>query len=73
MATIMMVVAVIVAAVTVASFIGALVAAAIWAVSACNLIEANFDLFSVGILIGGRDHLTNPFGGLRLNLERRSW
>ena len=47
-------------AVTVASFIGALVAVVSWAVSACILIKVNFSLFNVGVLIDGRDHLTNP-------------
>ena len=55
-----MVAAVIVAAVTVASFVRVIVATASWAVSARILIEANFSLFSVGVLIGGRDHLVNP-------------
>ena len=61
-----MVAAVVVAAVTVASFVGALVAAASWAVSACILIEANFGLFSVGVLIGGHDHLANPLWWLMI-------
>ena len=60
MATVMMVAVVIVAAVTVASFVGVLVAAASWAVSARILVEANFGLFNISILIGGRDHLANP-------------
>ena len=62
----MMVGAVIIAAVTVASFVGALISAASWAVSACILVEANFGLFSVGILIGGRDHLANPLWRLMI-------
>ena len=62
-ATIMMVVAVVVAAVTVASFVGALVAAVSWAVSARILVEANFGLFSVGVLIDGCDQLANPLCG----------
>ena len=60
MATVLMVTTVVVAVVTMASFIGALIAAASWAVSARILVEANFGLFSVGVLIGGRDHLANP-------------
>ena len=35
--------------------------------SARILVEANFGLFSVGVLIGGRDHLTNPLW--RLTIE----
>ena len=66
MATVMMVVAVVVAVVIVASFIGALVATASWAVSACILVEANFGLFSVSILIGGHDHLANPLWWLAI-------
>jgi len=65
-ATVMMVAAVIVAAVTVASFVGALITTASWAVSAHILIEANFGLFSVGILIGGHDHLANPLWWLTI-------
>ena len=54
-----MVAAVIIAAVTVASFIRALVAAPSWVVIARILVEANFGLFSVGVLIGDHDHLAN--------------
>ena len=61
-----MVAAIIVAAVTVASFVGALVAAVSWAVSARILVEANFRLFSVGILIGGHYHLANPLWRLMI-------
>ena len=61
-----MVVVVIVAAVTVASFIGVLVATTSWVVSAHILVEANFGLFSVGVLIGGRDHLANPLWWLTI-------
>jgi len=57
---------VVVAAVTVASFVGALVAAASWAVSACILIEANFGVFSVGVLIDGHDHLAQPLWRLMI-------
>ena len=63
-----MVATIVVAVVTVASFVGALVAAASWAVSARILVEANFGLFSVGVLIGGRDHLTNPLWRLAIEL-----
>ena len=55
-----MMIAVVVTLITVASFIGVVVAVASWAMSARILIEANFSLFSVGVLIGGRNHLTNP-------------
>ena len=61
-----MVAVAVVVAVTVASFVGAIVTAASWAVSARILIEANFGLFSVGILIGGRDHLANPLWWLTI-------
>ena len=67
MATVMMVAVVVVATVTVASFVGALVAAASRVVIARILVEANFGLFSVGVLIGGRDHLANPLW--RLTIE----
>ena len=59
-ATVLMVAMVIIAAVTVALFIEVLVAAASWAMGARILIEVNFDVFSIGILIGGHDHLANP-------------
>ena len=65
-ATILMVVAIILAAVIVVSFVGALITAASWAVSARILVEANFGLFSVGVLIGGCDHLTNPLWWLMI-------
>ena len=65
-ATVLMVAAVVVAAVTMASFVGAIVAKASWVVSARILIEANFGLFSVGILIDGCDHLANPLWRLMI-------
>ena len=49
-----------------ASFVGALVATVSWEVIARILIEANFVHFSVGILIGGRDHLANPLWRLMI-------
>ena len=67
MAIVLMVAAVVVVAVTMASFVGAVIAAVSWAVSACILVEANFRLFSVGVLIDGRDHLTNSLW--RLTIE----
>ena len=54
-----MVATVVVAAVTMASFIGALIAAASWAVIARILVEANFNFFIIGVLIGSHDHLAN--------------
>jgi len=65
-ATVLMVAAVVLAVVIVASFVGALIAAASWAVSARIHVEADFGLFCVGILIGGRDHLANPLWWLRI-------
>ena len=59
MATVLMVAVVVIAAVTMASFIGAIVAAASWAVSARILVEA-FGLFTINVLISGHDHLANP-------------
>ena len=61
-----MVTMVIIAAVVVASVIGSLVAATSWAMSACNLVEAYFGLFGVGVLIGGRNHLANPLWWLAI-------
>ena len=66
-ATVPMVTVVIVAAVAVALVIGSHVATASWAMSARILVEAYFDLFGVGVLIGGRDHLANPVW--RLTIE----
>ena len=54
-----MVAVVVVAAVTVASFIGELITTVSWAVSARILVKVNFGLFSFGVLISGRDHLAN--------------
>ena len=36
--------------------------------SACILFEAYFGLFDVGVLIGGRNHLTNPLRQLAIEL-----
>ena len=66
-ATVLMVATVIIAAVTVASLVEALIAMASWAVSAHILVEVNFGLFSVGVLISGHDHLANPLW--RLTIE----
>ena len=65
-ATVLMVATVIVMAVTMASFIGALVTTGSLAVSARILVEANFGLFSAGVLIGGHDHLTDPLSQLTI-------
>ena len=54
------------ALVIVASFVGALIAAASWAVSASIFVEVNFGLFSIGVLIGSRNHLTNPLWWLTI-------
>ena len=59
MATILMVAVVVIAAVTMASFVGAIVAAASWAVSAHILVEA-FGLFTISVLIGSCYHLVDP-------------
>ena len=72
MATVMMVATVVVAAVIVASVIGAVIVAACWAMSARILVEVHLGFLSVSVLVGGHNHLTNPVGGLRLNLERSS-
>ena len=68
MATVLTVATVVVAAITVASVIGALITTMSWAMSAHILIEAYFGLFSVGILIGDHDHLTNPLWRLTVEL-----
>ena len=64
-----MVATVVIAAVTMASFVRVLVTAVSWAVSARILIEANFGLFSVGTLIGGHDHLTYPLWQLTIEFR----
>ena len=68
MAAATMVTAIIEAAVVVASVIGAVVVAAWWAMSARILIEAHLSFLGVGVLVGGRDHLTNPCGRLAVEL-----
>ena len=59
----MMVTAVIVAAVIVA-----VVIAACWVMSARILIEAHLGFLSVGVLVGGCDHLADPSGRLAVEL-----
>ena len=66
--TVLMVAAVVVAAVTMASFVGAIVAKASWVVSARILVEAHFGLLGVGVLIGGHNHLANPLWRLAIEL-----
>ena len=61
-----MVTAIVVAVVAVAPVVGALIAATSWAVSARIFVEANFGLFSVDVLIVGRDHLANPLWWLTI-------
>ena len=68
MATVPMVTAVVVAAVAMASVVGALVAAVSWAMSARILVEGYFGLFGVGVLIGSRKHLANPLWWLAIEL-----
>ena len=68
MATVPMVTTVIIAAVAVASVIGSLVATASWAMSAHILVEAYFGLLSVGVMIGGRNHLANALWWLAIEL-----
>ena len=67
-AAVTMVTAVVVAVVVVASVIGAVVVAACWAMSACIHVEAHLGFLSVGVLVGGRDHLANPCGRLAVEL-----
>ena len=57
-----------VATITVASVIGAVVAAVSWAMSARILVEAHLGFLGVGVLVGGRDHLANPCGRLTVEL-----
>ena len=67
-ATVQMVTAVIVAAIIVASVIGVIVTAASWAMNARILVEAHFSFFSIDVLVGGRNHLANPYGRLTIEL-----
>ena len=57
----MMVTAVVVAAVVVASVVGVIVVAMCWAMSARILVEAHLGFLGVGVLVGSRDHLANPY------------
>ena len=63
-----MVAAVVRAAVTVASVVGAIVVAVRRAMSACILVEAHLGFIGVGILVGSSDHLANPRWWLAIEL-----
>ena len=63
-----MVTAVVIAAVAVALVVGSFVITASWVMNACMLVEAYFSLFGVGVLIGGHNHLANPFRWLAIEL-----
>ena len=63
-----MVTAVVVVAVIVALVIGSLVIMASWAMSAYILVEVYFSLFDIDVLIGDRNHLTNPLRRLVIEL-----
>ena len=67
-ATVLMVTVVVIAAVAVASVMGTLITMVSWAVSARTLVEENFGLFGVGVLIGDRNHLANPLWWLAIEL-----
>ena len=67
-ATVPMVTMIVVAAVTVASVVGSIVAMASWAMSPRILVKAYFSLFSVGVLIGGCNHLANTLRRLASEL-----
>ena len=63
-----MVTMVVIAAVVVASVIEAIVVVASWAMSARILVEAHLGFLGVGVLVGGHDHLANPYGQLAVEL-----
>ena len=67
-AAVTMVTTVVVATVIVASVVGAVVVAACWAMSVRILIEAHLGFLDISILVGGRDHLANPYGWLVVEL-----
>ena len=52
--------------IVVALIVGSLIAAVSWVMSTRTLVETYFGLFSVGILIDGRNHLANPFWRLAI-------
>ena len=68
MAAVTMVTTIIVTTVVVASVIGAVVIAARWAKSARILVEAHLGFLSVGVLVGGRDHLADACRWLTIEL-----
>ena len=63
-----MVTTVVEAAVVVASVVGAVIVTTCWAMSARILVEAHLGFLGVGVLVGGRDHLANPYGRLVVEL-----
>ena len=67
-AAVPMVTAIIVVAIIVASIVGVVIIAASWAMSACILVEAHLGFLSVVLLVGGCDHLANPYGRLAVEL-----
>ena len=64
----MMVIAVVEAAVVVASVIGAVVVVARWVTSARILIEVHLGFLGIGVLVGSSDHLANAYGRLAVEL-----
>jgi hypothetical protein len=62
------VMAVVVMAVIVASAVGAVVVAASWAMSAHIFVEGHLGFLGISVLVGNRDHLTNPYGHLVVEL-----
>ena len=69
MAAVVMITAVVEAGVVVASVIRAVVIAARWAMSAHILVEAHLGFLNVGILVGGHNHLANPYWWLAIELR----
>ena len=67
-ATVPMVTVVIIAAVAVVPVVAAIVTTASWAMNARILIQAHLGFLGVGVLVGGRNHLTNPRGWLAIEL-----
>ena len=67
-ATVPMITTVVITAVVVVPVIGAIVATASWAMSARILVEAHFNFFGVGVLVGGCNHLANPHWWLAVEL-----
>ena len=63
-----MVTAVVIAAVAVALVVGSLVTTVSWAMNACILVEVHFGFFGIGVLVGGHNHLANPYWRLAVEL-----